>query len=114
MGFVGTGRDLKYVAQLRLAHARTNPRAIHVPGVAEPTTQSYGTAIVLRTSGQNMVTEEPLGRGAPRDRKAPTRFAFLMMDTSTAITAISSTVRAIVSKRLRACTHYLQPSHAVF
>ena len=40
--FYGNGRDLKYVAQLRLAHARTNPRAI--PGVAEPTTQSYGWA----------------------------------------------------------------------
>ena len=32
--FLGTGLDLKYVAQLRLAHARTDPGAI--PGVAEP------------------------------------------------------------------------------
>ena len=49
--------------------------------------------------------EEPLGRGAPQERKAPTRFAFLMMDTSTAISTMTSTVREIVSTRLRVCTH---------
>ena len=58
--------------------------------------------------------EEPLGRGAPRERKTPTRFTFLMMDTSTEISSMTSTVRGIVSKRLRACTHYLQPPHAMF
>ena len=53
--FFGTGVDLTCVAQLRLAHTHTNQIAI--PGAAEPTTQSYGTGGVLRTSGQNMVTE---------------------------------------------------------
>ena len=48
--FLGPGRDLKLVARLRLAHARTDPRA--TPGVVEPTAQSYGTASVLRTSDE--------------------------------------------------------------
>ena len=58
--------------------------------------------------------EEPLGRGAPRERKAPTRFAFMMMDTSEAVLTMTNVVREIVSQRLRACAHYLQPQHAVF
>ena len=58
--------------------------------------------------------EEPLGRSAPRERKAPTRFAFLMMDTSATVLTVTNVVREIVSERLRACAHYLQPPHAVF
>ena len=58
--------------------------------------------------------DEPLGRGAPRERKAPTRFTFMMMDTSEATMAMTAVVRETVSKRLQAYAHYLQPPHAMF
>lgn len=57
---------------------------------------------------------EPLGRGAPRERKAPTRFTFMMTDTPKVALTVMDIVREVVSKRLRACAHYLQPPYAVF
>ena len=53
--FFGTGVDLACVAQLRLPPSRTDQRP--TPDAAEPTIPSYVTNSVLRTSGQNMVTE---------------------------------------------------------
>ena len=57
---------------------------------------------------------QPLGRGAPRDRKAPTRFAFAMLETSTALARAVGEVRSIACRSLRACTHYLAPAHTIF
>ena len=61
--FQGTSVNPTGVAQLRLAHARSQLRA--PTGAAELTTQFHGTVSGLRTPGQNMVTE--MGQGWPAD-----------------------------------------------
>ena len=60
------------------------------------------------------VAHQPLGRGAPRDRKAPTRFTFAMLETPTILARAVGEVRSIVCGNLRACAHYLAPAHAMF
>ena len=60
------------------------------------------------------VAPESLGRGAPRDRKAPTRFTFAMLETPTTLARAVGEVRSIVCRSLRAYTHYLAPAHTMF